>query len=407
MDLSAELYRTEDMETALSRVYAHIILFFHHCVQWYNRSPLGRLWSSIISPFELDYQELVEQIQLSSKAVDDLANAGSRAEVRDIHILTELQNQQIRGVDMKLLEILERQKNFEAHMIQLLYKADLQRSITDRIDNGVCSISKTVYRLEFNGVMRFFEPKVLPETALLKVRSLVRRDMTPSSSSPNEHRVRNDILDWALGRGLSLLVIQVGIRAQKQARELATNVIQNMKLKSQRVFWNLPSGRGSSDTQTIEELFRGIIFQVLQHSGHLFSSCAEQLNLSKIHATHTEREWVDLVCLLFSKVPKAFMVIETEALQKAYRQDLSWSERLQEHLQLIGDRSSEAGCELKILVVLYGNGHRSGAAASGSKNVRVATLRPPNPVPPHLRHVARRSGLVAKGWKMQRPKARI
>ena len=405
MDLSAELYRTGDMEAALSRVYAHIILFFHLCVQWYNRSPLGRLWSSITSPFELDYQELVEQIQLSSKAVDDLANAGSRAEVRDIHILTELQNQQILGVDMKLLEILQRQKNFEAHMIQLLYKADLQRSITDRIGNDVCSISETVYRLEFNGVMRFFEPKVLPETALLKVRSLVRRDMTPSSSSPNEHRVRNDILDWALGRGLSLLVIQVGIRAQKQARELATNVIQNMKLKSQRVFWNLPSGRGSSDMQTIEELFRGIIFQVLQHSGHLFSSCAEQLNLSKIHATHTEREWVDLVCLLFSKVPKAFVVIETEALQKAYRQDLSWSERLQEYLHLIGDRSSEAGCELKILVVLYGNGHRSGAAASGSKNVRVATLRPPNPVPPHLRHVARRSGLVAKGWKMQRPKA--
>ncbi|KAI4612434.1 hypothetical protein J4E80_007167 [Alternaria sp. BMP 0032] len=407
MDLSADLYRTEDMEAALSRLYAHLILFFHRCVQWYNRSSLGRLRSAITSPFELDYQELVEQIQLSSKAVDDLASAGSRAEIRDVRVLAELQNQQTREIDLKLLEMLERQKDFEARMIQLLYKTDSQSSVMKRIGVDVCTMSQTVFRLEFSGVMQFFEPKVLPETALLKVRSLVRRDRTASLPSPNDQKVRKTVLDWAFGKGSSLLVVQVGIRAQKQAKDLATNVIQNMKFGSQRVFWNLPLGCSSSDAQTIEELFRGIIFQVLQHSGDLFNSCAEQLNLSKVHATHTEREWVDLVCLLFSKLPTAFVIIETEALQKAYRHDPSWSERLREYLQLIADRSSEAGCELKILVALYGNSHRGGAAASSSKNVRVATLQPPNPVPPHLRHVARRSGLVAKGWKIQRPKGQI
>jgi len=407
MDLSAELYQTKYMEAALSRLFAYIILFLRLCVRWYRKSPWGRICSAIKTPFELGYQDLVNHIQECSKAVEDLASAGARAEIRDVHELARLQYAQIRDLDAKLAEVMEGQRKFEVHVTQLLQIATSHKSLTARIGADVYSISQTVYRIEFSGVMQFFEPKVLPEMALLKVRSLVRRDTTPSLPSPNEQEVRRTILEWAFGKGSSLLVVQVGIRAQKQAKELATNVIQELRSGSQRVFWNLPSGRTSSDAQTIEELFRGIIFQVLQNSGDLFNSCAEQLNLSKIHATHTEREWVDLVCLLFSKVPTAFVVIETEALQKAYRQDLGWSERLQEYLQLIGDRSSEAGCELKILVVLYGHGHRSGAAASGSRSVRVATLQPTKSVPPRLRHFARQSGLVAKSWKMQRPKTRI
>lgn len=407
MDLNAEMYQTKYMEAALSRLFTYIILFLRMCVRWYRKGPWGRICSAIKTPFELGYQDLVNHIQECSKAVDDLASAAARAEIRDVHTLARLQHAQIWKLDAKLAEVMEGQKRFAAHFTHILQVATSHKSITERISNDVCSIRQTVYRVEFNGVMQFFEPKVLPETALLKVRSLVRRNMTPSLPSPNEQRVRKTILNWAFEKGSSLLIVQVGVRAQKQSKELATNVIQNMKLGSQRVFWNLPSGRTSSDAQTIEELFRGIIFQILQHSGDLFSSCAEQLNLSKIHATHTEREWVDLVCLLFSKLPTAFGIIETEALQKAYQHDPGWSERLREYLQLIADRSSEAGCELKILLILYGNTHRGGTAASSSKNVRVATLQPPNPVPPHMRHVVRRSGLVANGWKMQRSKGRI
>ncbi|KAI4681790.1 uncharacterized protein J4E84_007386 [Alternaria hordeiaustralica] len=349
MDLSAELYQTQYMEAALSRLFTYIILFLRLCVRWYKKSPLGRICSAIKTPFELGYQELVNHIQECSKAVDDLASAGARAEIRDVHTLAMLQHAQIRELDAKLAGVMEGQKKFAAHITQLLQVASSHKSITERIGNDVCSMSKTVYRIEFNGVMQFFEPKVLPETALLKVRSLVRRDTTPSLPSPNEQRVRKAVLEWAFGKGSSLLVVQVGIRAQKQAKELATNVIQEMRSGSQRVFWNLPSGRTFSEAQTIEELFRGIIFQVLQHSGDLFSSCAERLNLSKIHATHTEREWVDLVCLLFSKLSTAFVIIETEALQKAYRHDPDWSKRLCEYLQLIADRSSEAGRQIQYL----------------------------------------------------------
>ncbi|RYO32752.1 hypothetical protein AA0111_g4532 [Alternaria arborescens] len=406
MNLSAELYQTKNMEAALSRLFTYIILFLRLCVRWYKKSPLGRMCSAIKTPFELGYQDLVEHIRECSKAVDDLANAGARVEIRDVRTLTELQHAQIRELDLKLLKVLEEQENFKAQVVQLLQVATSHKSVTERIGVDVCSISRTVYRIEFNGVMQFFEPKVLPETALLKVQSFMRRDLTPSLPGPNEQKVRKKILGWALGRGSSLLVVQVGLRAQKQAKELATNVINSLKLGSQCVFWNLPLTSNPSDPHTMAEMFRSIIFQALQHSGDLFNSFSEQLNLSKINATHTEGEWVDLICLLFSKISTAFIVIETEALQKVYQHDSSWDQRLSGYLQQIIDQSSAAGCELKLLVIMYGNCHRFTATAASSKNVHIAKMQPPTPAPPHLRHVARRSGLIAKGWKMQRPKGR-
>jgi hypothetical protein len=82
------------MKDALSRLYAYIILFLQLCVKWYNRSSLGRLWSSLKAPFELDYKDLVEQIKTSSAAVEDLANAGARVEIRDIRTIQDIHHVQ-------------------------------------------------------------------------------------------------------------------------------------------------------------------------------------------------------------------------------------------------------------------------------------------------------------------------
>ncbi|CAN9272915.1 unnamed protein product [Alternaria alternata] len=307
---------------------------------------------------------------------------------------------------MKLLKVLDEQEKFRAQVVQLLQIATSHKSITERVGVDVCNISQTVYRIEFNEAMRFFEPKVLPETALLKVRSLVRRGMTPSLPSSAGQRIRKTILEWASGNTPSFLIVEVGLRTQKQAKELAMNVIENLKPNSQCVSWDLSSTRSSPSAHTMVALFKGIIFQILQQSSNLFGNFTEQLNLLKINAAHTDREWVDLICLLFSKIPTAFIVIETEALQKAYQHDSSWTERLFGHLQRIVEQSSASGCELKLFVIMYGSSHRFTAATASSKNVRIAKIQPPTPLPPHLRHVARRSGLGTKGWKMRRPKGR-
>lgn len=107
------------------------------------------------------------------------------------------------------------------------------------------------------------------------------------------------------------------------------------------------------------------------------------------HGTRVDRYPLpSLFCL-----HEAFVFIDTEAMRETY-------------LRLIVDRTSTAGCELKLLLVLHGSPHRRSATASTSKNVRVATLQSATPLPSHSRHRTCRSGSLGEGWKMQRLKGR-
>ena len=103
--LSAELYQTDNMREAIARLYAHILLFFQQAVRWYTMGPAGRAFSSIFKPFDLDYKDTVEQIKLCSQTVNNIANASSRAEIRDIHITIQMQNRQLQERDKKLHEM--------------------------------------------------------------------------------------------------------------------------------------------------------------------------------------------------------------------------------------------------------------------------------------------------------------
>ena len=289
-------------------------------------------------------------------------------------------------------------------MVQLLQVVTSSKTITERMSGDVRGISKTVYRIEFHHVVQFFAPDILPEVALLKVRSLARRDATPSLYNPADLKVRNIIRDWAVAESSSLLIVRVGLRAQKQAKELAMNVIENLKSSGQCVLWTVSLSRTLKSGDSMADLFKSLIFQILQHSGGLFGDFTEQLNLSKIRSPHTESEWVGLICLLFSKLPKAFIVIETEALYKVYQHEPDWVERLCRYLRTIVHRSSAAGNVLRLLLVLYGNSYQVDKDVPEPKNVLLTALQPPTPIPPRLRHVVRRSGLDAKGWISRRPK---
>lgn len=387
------------MKDALSRLYAYIMLFLHLCVKWYDRSSLGRLWSAIKSPFELDYQDLVDQIKLSSAAVEDLANAGARVEIRDIRTMQDIYHTRFVKFYTKLMD---RQASLENSVSQLMQVATSSKTITERISVDVRGISETTYRLEFHHLVDFLAPSILPEKALLKVRSFGRRDPTRCMTLPGDLKIKRTLRDWSSADRSALLVLRMGLRAQKQARDLAADVIHGLASNSHCVFWSLSLPRLSDgEGETMASVFKALIHQVLQQSAGLFAQFSEQLNLTKIRSAHIDSEWADLICLLLSKMPRAFLVLETEGLHKAYRHDPDWIDRLVLLLQRIVEQTTTAGNQLKLLLMVYGKPVTVASGSSNAYDMTVTSLSPPTPVPPRLRHVARRSGFVTKGWKLQ------
>jgi hypothetical protein len=146
----------------------------------------------------------------------------------------------------------------------------------------------------------------------------------------------------------------MGLRAQKQARDLAADVIQGLASHNQCVFWSLSLPRLTEGENSMASILKALIHQLLQHSADLFAQFAEHLNLIKINGAHTDNEWADLICLLISKVPQAFVVLETEGLHKAYRNDPDWVSRLLKLLRRVVEQTATVGNRLKILLLVYG-----------------------------------------------------
>lgn len=131
--ISAELYPTPTMKHAISRLYAHILLFLQQAIKWYNMSSAGKAVSSIFKPFELHYQDTVDEVKLCAQMVNEIAGMASRAELRDVHIMIQSLEQQLRERDAKLLamqvQLKDIQEKFDISTSRILEVATSQYSM--------------------------------------------------------------------------------------------------------------------------------------------------------------------------------------------------------------------------------------------------------------------------------------
>jgi hypothetical protein len=75
------------MKEALSEIYQSILTFLMRALEWYEEGPLKRAIHSITRPAELRYADLVEDVSVATRRIENLAVAGHQAEQRDMHLL--------------------------------------------------------------------------------------------------------------------------------------------------------------------------------------------------------------------------------------------------------------------------------------------------------------------------------
>jgi hypothetical protein len=86
IELANTLYPTDHMQQAVVQLYSHIIRFFIRSERWYQQGKLRHTWEALARPVELHYNDLIEEIERCTMNINEMANAGSRAEQRDIHL---------------------------------------------------------------------------------------------------------------------------------------------------------------------------------------------------------------------------------------------------------------------------------------------------------------------------------
>lgn len=80
------LYPTDEMKNAVAILYAHIIKFLQRAGAWFEQGKLKHVVSAITNPYAIRFKDIVEEIEMCARNVDQLAVSSSMAEQRDIHL---------------------------------------------------------------------------------------------------------------------------------------------------------------------------------------------------------------------------------------------------------------------------------------------------------------------------------
>ncbi|KAH6972270.1 hypothetical protein BKA56DRAFT_494106 [Ilyonectria sp. MPI-CAGE-AT-0026] len=375
--LSAELYRTKDMKDAIASLYAHIILFLKQAIKWYNVGPAGRALTALFKPFELRYKDTVEQIEQCAKTIDDLAGILVKAEVREISVSLHDQSQRMIAMETRLQEM---QTRFEAS------NADLTVAI--HVDVGY--MKPRIGEMHLKDMLDTMRPNRSPEESLQRHRSIIRRSSTWRSRNQGTLHILQIIGQWITGPQSSLLVLRTQPRAQAQVKEIATEVIGLLRPRTEQVVWYLSTTNiDEGDMACTGEVLRNLAFQLMKLAPDLMSSDSENFSIAKLSASHSEDEWLSLLCWILGHLSSCFVIVEAEDVSK----NEGDSGKLMELLGRLEKRFNEMRTVVKLLVVSY----NSSWPAEGT-SAKVVDVQWEQPVPKRMRKPGPRSIFRGSSW---------
>lgn len=123
--LTVELYRTDEMKSAVSSLYAHVLLFLKRILmKWYQAGPGGRALFAVFNPFETSYKPLLQQVEQCAQTIDKIAGLYVKQEVREIsdtsRDIKDASNQHTKALARINNTLLDMQRRSEADIAKVL-----------------------------------------------------------------------------------------------------------------------------------------------------------------------------------------------------------------------------------------------------------------------------------------------
>ncbi|KAK3312173.1 hypothetical protein B0H66DRAFT_395086 [Apodospora peruviana] len=290
MELAAFLYPTEMMKQALAEIYASIIFFLIRAHGWFKESRFSRAVHSITRPTELRYDDLLQEIEASTRQFDSLAMAASHAEQRDIHLL-------LLDVKQKLIE--QQQLNASYHLNTHTMLSDLQFS---QILTHLSNI-----------------PLEAPDKTLQS--ALFHRNRYSRSRGPKNQmaefwrtpRFRN----WGAANSSSLIMIQGTFALRVEIKGFLVSMVECVQNADAPILWALnptPQQKTTPNSKvSVIDILKYLTAQALQlrksvPEGTARAACA------RFQTATTEAEWVELLASSLAGQRQVYIVVDVELL---------------------------------------------------------------------------------------------
>ncbi|KAF6838383.1 hypothetical protein CPLU01_02495 [Colletotrichum plurivorum] len=300
-ELHSVLYPTQRMQDAVSQLYAKIIEFFLMAIRWYKRGRLSHSIRSIVEPFSLGFKPIIDEITERSRRVDELANAASKAELRDLHV-------SVRGLNDTVLQLTEMSTLISQSL--LAFKEE----------------SKQIFQcgqLEEIRTTILLEDTPMADDSLAWCRSMRnrRRHKAPTQILLSEI---SKLETWA-SSPTSMLLLAQGKGVRTSSLDFATDFLDIIAGQGLPSIWALPSTvngiQGGSSEISVSGVLRSLISQLLVLNPALVTEGVNPLTAKHFRTATTIRRWLQLFETCTSDFRRLFVVIDMGVIETACRHE--------------------------------------------------------------------------------------
>ncbi|KAL1864584.1 hypothetical protein Daus18300_007601 [Diaporthe australafricana] len=328
--IRADMFPTNKMEIATSRLCADILKFLTRAHKWYCEGRLKRAFHSFTQPFDLRYADILEDIRRNSSVVQDLAACGQMVELRHVNkkidktlsTVTENFSRVYSNFDTVLVGMNDINARVVATEAMVARRLDEISITTHLISSTTMDTNKQLSDLQFSQIMQSIADPSLwdPQKTLNYLRVNQKR------SSQNQARLLAEgfwdfarMRRWSTARNSDISIVKGDFRSRQALRCFSVDVIEQLRLEHIPVLFALgtslegAAAKSMSNTDLLKYLVRQILD--LRRCGQTEKSMS--LNAAAFSGNLSEREWFSLLeKLLLGLSGSLFIVVDLELLNR-------------------------------------------------------------------------------------------
>lgn len=304
VELKALTYRTDTIKHHIESLYATIVKFFDRVIKWYQEGPAKHAWNAFWKPFRLRFQDLCDEIDEGARRVDKLAEALMQAEVKELLEMCRSFRLEQRNLSDVLLEL-------------------KQIVITNHSVNAplILNTHRNTCEIQLTQMLSFTSSTSLPnpETTLRYCRNVRQRRIKSRQSrgSVRTGSLTNEayLFSWASNSDPSLLVLKGSPSTRDNTKDFATSTVELLISMNLPVIWAFRNqGCLESGEDKFIQILKYLTWQALQLDTSISQAISPSFNATLLHVTQTEADWFNILKLIFARLPRVFIVIDTELL---------------------------------------------------------------------------------------------
>lgn len=219
-----------------------------------------------------------------------------------------------------------------------------------KVDTG--SIRFQVGDLHFAKILDTLRPTVLPAEVLQIYESSTQARISWQQPSRDTALIMQRLKVWMNSLGSSILIVQTSPRSYNRTSDMVLEVTKLLTGTTYPVFWHM-SPPSRTFAPATSDIFKSLVFQVLQHDPNIVSKDSRLSNLEAFRSPHKVQEWSDLAALVLSHIPQCFIVLDTQRWQQTSNPEDPTPEQFYQALASFFTTVSGAGTIIKMLVVAY------------------------------------------------------